>query len=114
MVVSISGTLLLGLSTLIFLAAAHTRLEGDHFTLELPQGPGFERISGELTTRRAIQAALSVELGREIQLDVSVAGQDEDRSRPVERLTPERVRAEQLQAQLNRRIHAAPAMAAAA
>jgi DNA polymerase III subunit gamma/tau len=81
---------------LIFLAAAHTRLEGDRFTLELPQGPGFERISSEPTTRRALEEALSSELGREIRLDVRMAGQDDDRSRPVERLTPEGVRAEQL------------------
>ena len=81
---------------LFFLAAAHTRLEGETFTLELPQGPGFERISGEPTTRKALEAALSAELGRDIRLDVRVSGQDDDQPRPVERLTPERVRAEQL------------------
>ena len=82
----------------ILLASATLEEEGENrFGLRLPPGPGLERLAGDPAARQALEAALGAELGRAIHLEVR-GGADDGRSehRPNERLTPERVRSEQL------------------
>jgi hypothetical protein len=81
---------------LIFLAAASAHIEGDRFILELPDGPGLERLNAEPQTRAVLEAALVDELGRSIILEVRRPPADASGGRGPERLTPERVRTEQL------------------
>ena len=82
----------------ILLASASLEEEGaDTFGLRLPPGPGLERLSGDPTAKQALEAALGAELGRAIHLEVrSSAADARGDHRASERLTPERVRSEQL------------------
>jgi DNA polymerase III subunit gamma/tau len=55
----------------IFLSAAYIVDEdGDTIVIEVPPGPGLEKLSGESTARRAVQDVLSELLGRRISLAV--------------------------------------------
>jgi DNA polymerase III subunit gamma/tau len=88
----------------IFLKAATVGdVTGDTVILEVPAGPGLERLSGESTARVAVRGIMGELLGRTIELTVRPAGHsdpdasDTDPESP-RRITPERVRAERLAA----------------
>jgi len=78
------------------MAARVTETEPGLVELEIPPGPGLERLS-DTRTRGALAAALSEELGRTVRLEVKNAGVGAGpaKAEPV-RLTPERVKAEKL------------------
>jgi hypothetical protein len=81
----------------ILLATAAVREEGDDVILDLPPGPGLERVSGDPVAVRALQDGISAEIGRKIR--VRITGAPEAPTRPSAtptRLTPERVRSDQL------------------
>jgi DNA polymerase III subunit gamma/tau len=74
----------------------------DRIVLEVPAGPGLERLSGEVTTRTAVQQILAEMLGRPIDLVVCAAGHSDPGVAPApvppQRITPQRVRTERLNA----------------
>ena len=89
----------------IFLKAATIGdVTADTVVLEVPAGPGLERLSGESTTRVAVRDVMSELLGRTIELTVHPAGYadpdagDTAAPEPPRRITPEAVRAERLAA----------------
>lgn len=88
----------------IFLKAATIGDATDHqVVLEVPAGPGLERLSGEVTTRTAVQQVLAELLGRNFELVVRRAGHADPESQaapaePPPRITPQRVRTERLAA----------------
>ena len=88
----------------IFLKAATIgEVSGDTIALEVPAGPGLERLSGESTSRIAVRDVMSELLGRTIDLTVIPAGYaDPDAGdaapEPPRRITPEGVKAERLAA----------------
>jgi DNA polymerase-3 subunit gamma/tau len=82
----------------IFLKVARiSERETGAVVLELPAGPGLEKLTSESGARVAIMKALSEKLGRQITLEVKAAGggavQSPDAPR---RLTPELVKSEKL------------------
>ncbi len=79
---------------ILLAAATAEEAEGDRVVLRLPAGPGLERLSGDPGTRRSLEAALAAELGRAVALEITGPGEAADAT--GERLTPERVRNEQL------------------
>ena len=86
----------------IFLNAARVA-EATHASvvLEMAGGPGLERLVAEPVTRRAVQDVLSELLGRNIELTVRTASggrQAADALEPPDRITPEQVRLQKLQA----------------
>jgi DNA polymerase-3 subunit gamma/tau len=81
---------------LFFLPAGQARMEGDTVVLELPAGPGLERLLAEPHAQKALEAGFGAELGIEVSLSVRARGRESDRSSPPRRLTPERVRTDQL------------------
>ncbi len=86
----------------LFLKAAVVRAEaGGRLVIELPPGPGLERLSGEASSeRRALEAALAGRLGRTVLIDVRAQGGGGERVAPPRRLTPEQVRADRLRRML--------------
>ncbi|MGH7468885.1 MAG: DNA polymerase III subunit gamma/tau [Longimicrobiales bacterium] len=82
----------------VFLRAASiTEPEPGHVLIELPAGPGLERLRTEPATRHALEAALSQQLGRTIQLDAHApGGAHSTAAEPAQRLTVERLKSEQL------------------
>jgi DNA polymerase-3 subunit gamma/tau len=82
----------------VFLRAAQiTEPESGHILVEMPVGPGLERLRTEPATRQALESALSQQLGRPIQLDArAAAGADGSAPEAGQRLTVERLKAEQL------------------
>ena len=81
----------------VFLKAAGVIPAGDDvLVLELPPGPGFERLTGDPGARRSLESALARRLGREIELEVRPQGGDGGPVEPPPRLTPEQVRADRL------------------
>jgi DNA polymerase-3 subunit gamma/tau len=81
----------------LFLATAVARMQADdHVVLQLPEGPALERLTSDAPARHAMEAAFSEELGRAVRLDVRSDAQAAAEARPPERLTPERVRTDQL------------------
>ncbi len=79
----------------IFLKAARAEQESDHrVLLQVPAGPGLERLSGESPAARALQDAFSEMLGHPVELVVQRAGASP--SSAPQRLTPEQVRADRL------------------
>jgi DNA polymerase-3 subunit gamma/tau len=80
----------------VFLATAKARADGpDRVILELTPGPGLERLSTDEMARRALENAFTSELGRSIRLVIRAPGQA-DAAPLAERLTPERVKGDQL------------------
>jgi len=74
---------------------------GDVVVLELPPGPGLERMLGDAGVFEAVRGALANELGRAVMLEVratgSAAGASDRRSAPApSRITPDQVKADQL------------------
>ena len=88
----------------IFLKAATIgAVTGTDVVLEVPAGPGFERLSGESATRTAVRDIMAELLGCSIGLSIRAAGHSDpdagDASpEPPRRITPEAVRAERLAA----------------
>jgi hypothetical protein len=82
----------------IFLKAAQVaELGPDRLVLELPQGPGLERLTTEPVALRALEDALEGRLARRLQLEVRAVGRGPGgRAQQPARLTPERVKAERL------------------
>ena len=82
----------------IFLRAARvTESEPGHVIVELPAGPGLERLRAEPAAQRALESAISEQLGRSIALEPRTApAAGASAAEPAQRLTVERVRAEQL------------------
>jgi DNA polymerase-3 subunit gamma/tau len=83
----------------ILLSAATVRETApDAFLLELPRGPGLELLTADRTAHAALQDALATELGRPVRLEVrGLAAPDAGGGAASgARLTPERVRSEQL------------------
>ena len=81
---------------LFFLPAGQARLDGDTVVLELPPGPGLERLLAEPHAQKELEAGFAAELGRAVTLSVRARGNDPDRSSAPRRLTPERVRSDHL------------------
>jgi hypothetical protein len=79
---------------LFFLPAGQAKMDGDTVVLELPPGPGLERLLAEPHAQKELAAGFAAELGRAVTLSVRPRGSDPDRS--PRRLTPERVRSDQL------------------
>jgi DNA polymerase-3 subunit gamma/tau len=82
----------------IFLRVARaTEPHPGQVVLEMPTGPGLERLRSEPATRRALEVVLSDQLGRPIILEPRAAAvTGVSSAEPVQRLTVERVKAEQL------------------
>ena len=67
--------------------------------LDLPPGPGLERLTNEATARIQIAKTLGAKLGREVTVDVKGAASSAERPQQPEaprRLTPELVKTEKL------------------
>ena len=82
----------------IFLKVASIREpEIGTVVLDLPAGPGLERLTTEPTARAALEKALSDKLGRKIAIKVSgESGPAKKADEPPRRLTPELVKSEKL------------------
>ncbi len=81
----------------IFLRAAQVaEITDSAIVLELPPGPGMERLTDEPTTIRAVEDALAEQLGGRRLLTVRPLGRRGGRGEQPARLTPERVKAEKL------------------
>jgi hypothetical protein len=65
--------------------------------IEVPAGPGFEKLNSDVGARTTIAKALSERLGRSIKLEVAASGAvSAETSEPPRRLTPELVKSEKL------------------
>jgi DNA polymerase III subunit gamma/tau len=86
----------------IFLKAAHVEeAEDDNVVLQMPAGPGAERLTGEGPARTAVEEVLSDLLGRPIRVSIRVAssaGRGVGSPEAPQRITPERVKSERLAA----------------
>ncbi|MGQ0815371.1 MAG: DNA polymerase III subunit gamma/tau [Gemmatimonadota bacterium] len=83
----------------IFLKVAQiTEPEPGKILLDLPNGPGLERLSTDMPARVAIAKALSAKLGRTVTVDVKgvQTGGNTQQPEAPRRLTPELVKAEKL------------------
>jgi DNA polymerase-3 subunit gamma/tau len=78
--------------TALFLATANARLVDDRVVLELSPGPALERLGSDDVARRSLENAFAEEIGRPVRLVVRAPGDNS----PTERLTPERIRTDQL------------------
>jgi DNA polymerase-3 subunit gamma/tau len=75
--------------------ASVAEIDGERVVLELPPGPGLERLHGDQIALLAVQGALAERAGRPLALEVRARGAAQAPS-PAPRLTPERVRSEKL------------------
>jgi DNA polymerase III subunit gamma/tau len=73
--------------------AAVSEGPGSRVTIEMPPGPGFEILDDDARARRTLESALADRLGRPVDLEVRTATD----SGAHARLTPERLRARQVQ-----------------
>src|SRR5690606_619637 len=82
----------------LFLKAATIAEETpDRVVLELPPGPGLERLTTEHAARQQLESALARRLGRTVALEVRAQGRAGERAAaPPRRLTPEQVKADRL------------------
>jgi DNA polymerase-3 subunit gamma/tau len=78
----------------LFLRSATATEEGGRVVVEMPPGPGLEMLEAQPTTVRALQDALETTLGRSIDLEIASAASE---SKEGGRMTPERLREEQVQ-----------------
>jgi len=77
----------------VFLRAARVAaVDGGHVVIELPAGPGLDRLTSDPALRQRLADRLAESLGRPVELDVRAAAEPT----PADRLTPERVRDERL------------------
>ncbi len=90
----------------IFLKAAKvTEPEPGNVLLELPSGPGLEKLIAAPQATKSIEKSLSARMGRQISLRTAEQGAgaadgetSRARSAPVERLTPEKIKQQKLAA----------------
>jgi hypothetical protein len=81
----------------MFLRAAQVvEVGADRIVLELPPGPGLDRLSEEAVTLHAVEEALAAELGTRRTIVVQGLRRSGDRGEGPGRLTPEKVKAERL------------------
>jgi hypothetical protein len=82
----------------IFLKVASIREpETGTVALDLPAGPGLERLTTEPAARAALEKALSEKLGRKIAIKISGESSPAKKAdEPPRRLTPELVKSEKL------------------
>ncbi len=82
----------------ILLATASLREDGDHIVLEMPGGPALDRINRDPVALQALRNGLSEELGRGVQIRVEAGPESLTEAQPTSasRLTPERIRSDQL------------------
>jgi hypothetical protein len=82
----------------VFLKAA-TLVEGEGavLILEMPVGPGLERLSADQAAHRQLESALAGRLGRPVSLEVRAAGARGGVVEPPRRLTSEQVRNDRLE-----------------
>src|SRR5690606_11867657 len=77
----------------VFLRAARVAaVEEGRVVIELPPGPGLDRLTSDHVLRGRLAERLAEPLGRPVDLEVRPAGEPS----PADRLTPERVKDEQL------------------
>jgi len=77
----------------IFIKVARVvEVAGDRVCIELPPGPGLERLTADAAARRALQEALAARVGRPLRLEVRPHGAGQT----AERITPERLKVERL------------------
>ncbi|HEX7050320.1 MAG TPA: DNA polymerase III subunit gamma/tau [Longimicrobiales bacterium] len=80
-----------------FLKAARVLADGDdQVFLELPPGPGLDRLTAEPASRRSLEQALGRRLGRDVTLGVRAIDASAGRAEPPPRLTPEQVKRDRL------------------
>jgi DNA polymerase-3 subunit gamma/tau len=78
-------------------AAVLIEASPERLVLELPPGPGLERLTTDAAARKQIEGALARRLGRTIALEVRAQGGAGDQApAPPPRLTPEQVKADRL------------------
>ncbi|MGH7461591.1 MAG: hypothetical protein ACREMA_11275, partial [Longimicrobiales bacterium] len=82
-----------GLALFLRVAQA-SEVQPGSIVLQLPAGPGLERLRTEPATLRALERVFSEELGRPVQIEPRGPGQNDPES--GQRLTLERVKADQL------------------
>ena len=81
----------------LFLKAARVvELDQARLALEMPPGPGLERLAAEPATRRALEALFSEQLARPIQLEIRGLGGSSSNADSQPRLTVEGVKRDQL------------------
>jgi hypothetical protein len=84
----------------IFLKAAHVvEADADSVLLEVPAGPGLERLSGDSAARREVEQVMADLLGRSHCTARTLCCARASACRPARdapRITPERVRSERL------------------
>ncbi|HEY8375878.1 MAG TPA: hypothetical protein VIK91_05275, partial [Nannocystis sp.] len=82
----------------VFLKAAALIEESpERLVLELPPGPGLERLTTDAAARKQLEDALARRLGRTVALEVRAQGGAGDQApAPPPRLTPEQVKADRL------------------
>lgn len=91
-----------GLGLFLRVAKVSPGEEADSLIVEVPPGPGYERLNTEPATRRALEEAISAECGREIRLIFQLGGQGKGgESEPPRRITPEQLRNERLERMLS-------------
>src|SRR5690606_23229302 len=77
----------------VFLRAARVAaVEEGRVVIELPPGPGLDRLTSDRGVRARLAERLAEPIGRPVELEVRPAGAPS----PADRLTPERVKDEQL------------------
>jgi DNA polymerase III subunit gamma/tau len=77
-------------------AARVSEPEPGRVLLELPAGPGLERLSAEPVARTSLEKVLSEQLGRAVRIDVQTPRSQAPGQEPAPRLTVERLKAERL------------------
>ena len=80
----------------LFLKAARVvELDGGRIALEMPPGPGLERLNAEPNTRRTLETLFTEQLARPVQLEIRGLGGSSSAAE-APRLTVEGVKRDQL------------------
>ena len=81
----------------LFLKVARvTETEPNRLTLEVPPGPGLERLTAESATRKILEGLFAEQLGRSVELDVRPVGGGGSAPAAPQRFTVEGVKRDQL------------------
>jgi DNA polymerase-3 subunit gamma/tau len=78
-------------------AATLSEGEGGTLILEMPAGPGLERLNTEAAAHRQLESALARRLGRPATLQIRAAGGEGGGTEPPRRFTPEQLRSDRLE-----------------
>lgn len=81
----------------VFLKAADLVEEGERLIIELPPGPGLERLATGGVEHRQLESVLSRRVGRPVTLEARVGGGGGEGGGPPRRLTPEQLRQDRLE-----------------